>query len=208
MEYNSYVYEWKRMWRKTNNIQRQWFYTPVQDAVVMCTVLEAYNHITGLVGNICKNVGSICPYSILTMWTIFWSGGHICLMMHVKYLYIDPIWIIGGSDFICGRYMCIHPLHWHIKYLAYMPNLVGLFVSCTYLAITCEVGVAGGCILAYMWKIIKSLSTCCLLTMLLFFGIWQWYLFSHIYLICVQCFVLNIWCHYFICGIYMCIHSP
>ena len=38
----------------------------------------------------------------------------------------------------------------YAKYFAYMPNLVGIFLSGTYLTITGEVNVEGGCGLACM----------------------------------------------------------
>ena len=37
----------------------------------------------------------------------------------------------------------------HVKYLAYMPSLVGIFVHATYLTITSKVEITGGCFLAY-----------------------------------------------------------
>ena len=40
----------------------------------------------------------------------------------------------------------------YLAYRAYVPNLEGIFASCTYLAITCEVDIAVGCILAYVRK--------------------------------------------------------
>ena len=42
--------------------------------------------------------------------------------------------------------MNIHPLHMLARYLAYVPNLLGTFVSGTYLGITGEVEVAVGCV--------------------------------------------------------------
>ena len=47
--------------------------------------------------------------------------------------------------------------------MASMPNLVGIFVSGTYLTITCEVEVAIGCVLTYIYKNIGSVCSCCML---------------------------------------------
>ena len=40
----------------------------------------------------------------------------------------------------------------YLAYMAYMLNLVGIFLSGTYLAGTCEVEVAVGCVLVYVFK--------------------------------------------------------
>ena len=51
--------------------------------------------------------------------------------------------------------MCIHLPYQPIKYLAYMvymPNLVEIFASSTYLAIACEVYIAFSCVLVYVCK--------------------------------------------------------
>ena len=73
----------------------------------------------------------------------------IFVQRYDKYMYNSaPCDIVYASDFMCGRYMCIHLPFMPIKYLAYiacMPKLVGIFVSCTYLAITCEVEITISC---------------------------------------------------------------
>ena len=51
---------------------------------------------------------------------------------------------------ICGAYMGILPPYMPVKYFAYMPYLVGTFVSGTYLTITCEVDIAVLGVLAYV----------------------------------------------------------
>ena len=54
----------------------------------------------------------------------------------------------------------------HIKYwgdIAYLPNLMNTFVSGTYVAITCEVEVAVGCVLAKIYKIVESICPCIML---------------------------------------------
>ena len=68
---------------------------------------------------------------------------------------------------------CIHLHHpdMHIMYLAYISNLMHMFVSSTNFAITCEVEVAVGCFLAYICKTVRF--------------IWHAYLFSYICQICV-----------------------
>ena len=62
---------------------------------------------------------------------------------------------------LCDIYIYIytHTLYMHINYMAYMPKLVGIFVSGTYLAITDEVGVAFGCVLAVIFKLLSFGST-------------------------------------------------
>ena len=63
--------------------------------------------------------------------------------------------MIGTSDSICGIYMYIQSLYMQVKHIAcmaYMPNSMVIFVSYTYLAITCVVEVAVCCIGIYMQK--------------------------------------------------------
>ena len=52
----------------------------------------------------------------------------------------------------CGIYIHILFLYEYVKYLAYMPKLVGIFVSSTYLVITQVVEDAVGCGLVYVFK--------------------------------------------------------
>ena len=52
-----------------------------------------------------------------------------------------------------------------IKHFAYMPNLVGIFVSSTYLAITWEVCIAVSCVLEHGCKNIRSMYAVNILVM-------------------------------------------
>ena len=75
--------------------------------------------------------------TITVLWNILMQcGNHICSVIHVKYVCNAHCHMVDDSDFICGAYMCIHLPYKSIKYLAYMPSLVGKYVSSTYLAIT------------------------------------------------------------------------
>ena len=65
-----------------------------------------------------------------------------------------PGHLVDASDFLYGTCMHMHLPYVSIKYLAYMPNLVGIFVSGRYLAIACEVDVVLRCILASMLKLL------------------------------------------------------
>ena len=47
--------------------------------------------------------------------------------------------MVDATEFLCDIYIGISPPYMHVKwfdYVAYMPNLVGVFVCGTYLAIT------------------------------------------------------------------------
>ena len=99
----------------------------------------------------------------------------------------------------------MHMLHmWHIyaltnvhtKYWAYMLNLVGIFVSGTYLSVTGRVEVAGGVVWDYKCKNVGSLCPFSMLAMWAVFAIWQPYLFSNICQICAQSSLLNGWCQW------------
>ena len=64
------------------------------------------------------------------------------IYIYIKYVYSAHCHMVDYSDFICATYMCIHFPYMSIKYLeymAYMPNVVDIFVSSTYLAVTSEV---------------------------------------------------------------------
>ena len=70
----------------------------------------------------------------------------------------EPIvtWLIAVT---CGTHMYIHLSYKSIKYLAYMvymPNLMGVYVSSTYLAITCEICIVVGYVLAQICKNVGS----------------------------------------------------
>ena len=63
-------------------------------------------------------------------------SNHICSVIYVKYVFSVHCHMVNCSDFICGTYIGIHFPYKSIKYLACMTNLVDIFVSSTYLAIT------------------------------------------------------------------------
>ena len=66
---------------------------------------------------------------------------------YVKCMYGAPCYMVNGIDFICGKYMFIHLPYNATKYVTYMPNLVSIFVSGIYMAITCEVHIESSCVL-------------------------------------------------------------
>ena len=84
-----------------------------------------------------------------------------------------------------------------------MSYLVDMFAPGTYLAITCEVEVAFGCVLAYICKPAGSICSFSMLAISGIFGMWQSYLFSNICQICVQCSMLMAGASDVICGICM-----
>ena len=99
------------------------------------------------------------------MHTAFWQILPTCLCnwkvsslmlsaLSLKFsVYSAPGHVVYASDFSCGTY--IHPPYMPVISLyLYMPHLVGIFVSGTYLEITCKVVVAVGCVLAYVKKVI------------------------------------------------------
>ena len=63
--------------------------------------------------------------------------------------------LIEATSYVA--HMCRHLPYKSIKYLAYMPNLVGIFVSSTYLAVIWEVCIAVGCVLTHMCKNVGSI---------------------------------------------------
>ena len=65
--------------------------------------------------------------------------------------------MIDTSDFICGTYIYIHTLYMLIRYLAYMPNLVGIFVLGNYFSITFEVDITVGCVVVHIYAKISGL---------------------------------------------------
>ena len=71
-------------------------------------------------------------------------------------MYRGPCHMVDCSDFIYDTYMCIHLPFNLIKYLAYMPNSVGIFVSGAYLA-RCEICIAIGFGLVHVCKNVGSL---------------------------------------------------
>ena len=102
--------------------------------------------------------------------------------------------------------MHMHHPYLHVKYSAYMPKLMGIFVSCTYLASTGELEVVFGCVLAHICRNVAPECPYSMLVMWAVFGMWQPYLFSEVCQICVQYFSVNLGSFYFICGTYMWIH--
>ena len=52
---------------------------------------------------------------------------------------------------------CVPIFHLNITYLAYMPNLMGIFASSTYLVITWEICMTVCCVLAHMCKNVGSI---------------------------------------------------
>ena len=61
--------------------------------------------------------------------------------------------------------MCIHCLYVYVKCLAYMPHLVNIFVSGTYLALPGEIEVAVGFVFPYIYNKGVSTDPCCMLSM-------------------------------------------
>ena len=57
----------------------------------------------------------------------------------------------------CVAYMCAC-ITVYVKYFAHIPNLVDIFDSCTYLAITGETDCAVDGVLAYIYKNVGSTS--------------------------------------------------
>ena len=63
----------------------------------------------------------------------------IFVQFYVKYVYSATCHIVDGSDFICDICICIHLQYKPMKYLAYKPTLLNMFVSGTDLVRTCEI---------------------------------------------------------------------
>ena len=94
--------------------------------------------------------------TVAVQWNIYVQcGNHIYLVINVKYMFSAHYHMVDCSDFIWGPNFCTHLPYKSIGYLAYMahmPNVVGIFVSSTYFAITVEVFIADGCVLVHMCK--------------------------------------------------------
>ena len=63
--------------------------------------------------------------------------------------------MVDWTDFICGMNMCIHLPYKFVQYfahIAYLPNLVHIFVFSIYFAIPREVCTVVGCVLAHICK--------------------------------------------------------
>ena len=73
-------------------------------------------------------------------------------VINVKYVYSAP-WHMVIAVTLYVAHICVYIFHKSVKYWAYMafmPNLVVIFVSSTYLAITWEVYIAVGCVREYV----------------------------------------------------------
>ena len=58
-----------------------------------------------------------------------------------------------GTNFICGTYVLVR----YFPYTAHMHNLMGIFVSGTYLVMSFETFAAVNCVLECMWKNVSSM---------------------------------------------------
>ena len=80
-------------------------------------------------------------------------GNNICSVIYVKNVYITHCHMVECIEFICSTYMCIHLPYKSLKYyMVYMSNMVGTFVSSTYLAITGQLFITIGCVLPHVQK--------------------------------------------------------
>ena len=139
-----------------------------------------------------KIVKSVCPGS---MWAIvgIWQ----------PYLFSDNCQICVQCSFLNGWYQWLSFVSCIYTYIAcvcmlsiwHMPNLVGIFVSCTYLAITGQLEVAFGCVLVYMCSMLGSKG---LFSMLSVSYIWkveaifvQWYM-SNMYIVLLAAWLMPV----------------
>ena len=126
---------------------------------------------------------------------------HLCScesLSTVLSVYSANCYMVNGSNMICGIHMNIHPyICLFFPYMVYIPKLVGIFVYAIYLAITCNLYVAAGCILGYIctnvdvyaylafWLLVVYLQCCCT------------YFCNNIYVLCslmlVNLYVANIY---------------
>ena len=72
--------------------------------------------------------------------------------------------MVDFSNFIYGTSVCIHVPYKPIRFMAYIPNLVAIFVERTYLTMPYEVCIAVGCLLAHIYKNVGSLCPFSMLT--------------------------------------------
>ena len=79
-------------------------------------------------------------------------------------------------------YKCIHLPYKSIKYLAYMPNILCIFVPSTYLAIRWGVCIAVGYVLADLCKNVGAVCPFIMLVVWLRYVMWQSYLFSNTFI--------------------------
>ena len=108
-----------------------------------CCILAKY---------ICENFGSVCSFkmfvlcAIFEMWQpyLFSDMWCMCVVLLVE-------WLLPFTSYVV--YICSYiPPYMHVKYLVYMiymPSLVGIFVSGTYMMITFYIEVAVGYILIW-----------------------------------------------------------
>ena len=128
---------------KSSNCQMIILHRHVGNYVTVATFLSLvaiFAFLFGRFGPMTK--GNICTWKLGTLaQSVSLSEGSALLSVHST-----PGHMIDARDFICGTYMDIHPPYMPIKYMTFMCNLVGIFVSGTYLVIACKVDVAFSCV--------------------------------------------------------------
>ena len=99
----------------------------------------------------CKNVGFICQFSKFFMWAIF-GKCQPYMLSDLGQIYVQCSLLNGWHQWLYMWHICVNtPLYMHVKYFTYMPNLMGIFVYGTYLAIICAVEIVVGCVLVYIY---------------------------------------------------------
>ena len=108
-----------------------------------------------------KNLVSISHLACLPCELYLECGSHICSVIHVKDVYSPPCRMFSANNFILV-YVCTYiPLNMHVTclaYKAYMSYLVDIFVSGTYLVITC---VAAAAVCSVLVDICKNVGSSC-----------------------------------------------
>ena len=67
--------------------------------------------------------------SVALQWnTYVQCGNHICSVIYLKFVYRVHCHMVDCSDFIYSTYMCMCLSCKSIKYIVYIPNMVGIFV--------------------------------------------------------------------------------
>ena len=132
----------------------------------------------------CVYLGAVCRCTTVAVHLniCVQFSNHICSVVYFKYVYSAHCHMVDCIDFICGSCMHIHLSYKSIKYLVYMacmPNLMDIFVSSTYLAITWEVWIAVGCILAHVQNV-GSVFSLSMMVVWLTHAMWQSYLLSNL----------------------------
>ena len=135
---------------------------------------------------VCANVGSGCTTVAMHLYIYVKYGSHICSVIYVKYVCSFHCNIVDCSDFICGTYI-VYISHRSLKYVAYMPNVVGILVSSPHLVITWEVCISVDCILSHMCKIVGSI---CPFNMLL-----VWLTYACMLMLCIEFYIDNFYIH-------------